>query len=105
MSTITSPLCCRSRAAGVNPRKKRRAMVLSAWISARNRSIPALRALSARGRRSWREAAMLPFVGHQDRNLGDGGVQVVAREPGHARDAAVIDGHDGFPLAVDEGEQ
>ena len=42
MSTTTSPLLCRSRAVGVNPRKKRRAMVLSAWISARNRSIPAL---------------------------------------------------------------
>jgi hypothetical protein len=35
---------------------------------------------------------MLPFVDHQDRNLGDGGVQVVAREPGHASDAAVIHG-------------
>ena len=52
-----------------------------------------------------REAAMLPFVGHQDRNLGDGRVQVVAREPGHAGDAAVINGSDGFPLAVDEVEQ
>jgi len=48
---------------------------------------------------------MVPFVGHQDRNLGDGRVQVVAREPGHAGDAAVIHGSDGFPLAVDEVEQ
>jgi hypothetical protein len=30
MSTTTSPLLCRSRAVGVNPRKKRRATVLSA---------------------------------------------------------------------------
>ena len=48
---------------------------------------------------------MLPFVGHQDRNLSGGEVQVVAREPGHAGDAAVIDGSDGFPLAVSEVEQ
>jgi hypothetical protein len=30
MSTTTSPFVCRSRAVGVNPRKKRRATVLSA---------------------------------------------------------------------------
>ena len=40
---------------------------------------------------------MLPFVGYQGRDLGGGGVQVVAREPGLAGDAAVIDGSDGFP--------
>ena len=48
---------------------------------------------------------MLPFVGDQDRDLRDGGVQVVAREPGHAGNAAVIHRSDGFPLAVDEVEQ
>ena len=52
-----------------------------------------------------REAAMLPFVGHQDRNLSGGGVQVIAREPGHPGDAAVIHGSDGFPLAVNKVEQ
>src|SRR3984885_7624318 len=60
MSTTTSPFCCRSRAVGVNPRKKRRATVLSAWISARNRWIPALRALCARASAEARHSTASP---------------------------------------------
>ena len=105
MSTTTSPFLCRSRGRCQSEEEAPRDGVVRLNLGAKPFDSRASSPLRERSEELAREDAMLPFVGHQDRDLRDGGVQVVAREPGDAGNAAVFHRSDGFPLAVDEVEQ